>query len=108
MRGFVATKSTLQSTSHAEVFATGDIGTQVETPSAKAGVFAVRQAPVLFHNLRALVLKRGLKNYKPQADFLSLVSTGDKYAIGSRSGVTFKGSWENIISSVGRYPNRGE
>jgi len=93
MRGFVATKSTLQSTSHAEVFATGDIGTQVETPSAKAGVFAVRQAPVLFHNLRALVLKRGLKNYKPQADFLSLVSTGDKYAIGSRSGVTFKGSW---------------
>lgn len=92
-RGFVATQSTLQSTSHPEVFATGDIGTQVDTPSAKAGVFAVRQAPVLFHNLRALVLKRGLKNYVPQADFLSLVSTGEKYAIGSRSGVTFKGSW---------------
>ena len=92
-RGFIATRGTLQSTSHPEVFATGDIGTQVSTPSAKAGVFAVRQAPVLFHNLRALVLKRGLKNYVPQADFLSLVSTGDKYAIGSRSGVTFKGAW---------------
>lgn len=92
-RGFVATRKTLQSTSHADVFATGDIGTQIDTPSAKAGVFAVRQAPVLFHNLRAMVLKRALKNYVPQADFLSLVSTGDAYAIGSRSGFTFKGAW---------------
>jgi len=92
-RGFVATQPTLQSTSNPDVFATGDIGTQVNTPSAKAGVFAVRQAPVLFHNLRALVLKRALKSYVPQSDFLSLVSTGDKYAIGSRSGVTFNGSW---------------
>lgn len=92
-RGFIATSATLQSISHPNVFATGDIGTQVDTPSAKAGVFAVRQAPVLFHNLRASVLGQSLKNYVPQKDFLSLVSTGSQYAIGSRSGMTFSGRW---------------
>ncbi len=92
-RGFVATKETLQSVSHPDVFATGDIGTQINTPSVKAGVFAVRQAPVLFHNLRALVSDKPLKPYVPQKDFLSLVSAGDKYAIGSRSGFSFSGGW---------------
>ncbi len=92
-RGFVAIAATLQSTSHPDVFATGDIGTQIDTPSAKAGVYAVRQAPVLFHNLRALVTNNALKAYVPQKDFLSLVSTGGRYAIGSRSGVTFSGAW---------------
>ena len=92
-RGFVATTDTLQSLSHPEVFATGDIGTQINTPSAKAGVFAVRQAPVLFHNLRAVVSGKPLKSYVPQKDFLSLVSTGGKHAIGSRSGVSFSGAW---------------
>lgn len=92
-RGFVATTETLQSASHPDVFATGDIGTQINTPSTKAGVFAVRQAPVLFQNLRALVTNKPLKSYVPQKDFLSLVSTGDKYAIGSRSGFSFSGAW---------------
>lgn len=92
-RGFVATQATLQSTSHPDVFATGDIGTQVQTPSAKAGVFAVRQAPVLFYNLRAIVSSKALKTYTPQKDFLSLVSTGKQKAIGSRSGFSFSGTW---------------
>jgi len=92
-RGFVATNAKLQSVSHPDVFATGDIGTQIETPSAKAGVFAVRQAPKLFHNIRALLGEGVLRDYVPQKDFLSLVSTGGTYAIGSRSGFTFHGHW---------------
>jgi len=93
VRGFVATQSSLQSRSHANVFATGDIGTQTETPSAKAGVFAVRQAPVLLHNLQASVRGEALRNYSPQRDFLSLVSSGRQHAIGSRSGMSFAGRW---------------
>lgn len=92
-RGFISTDAYLQSVSHPGVFATGDIGTQVDTPSAKAGVFAVRQAPVLFHNLTAAVTQKPFKTYTPQRDFLSLVSTGQRQAIGSRSGVTFSGKW---------------
>jgi selenide,water dikinase len=83
-RGFVLTNEHLQSVSHEYVFATGDIGTQQKTPSAKAGVFAVRQAPVLFQNIRRYLLSKQLKTYKPQRDFLSLMATGGKSAIASR------------------------
>jgi len=92
-RGFVATNDYLQSRSNPDVFATGDIGTQVENPSAKAGVFAVRQAPFLFHNVQAKISNKPLRAFVPQTDFLSLVSTGKKHAIGSRNGVTFSGGW---------------
>lgn len=92
-RGFVATNSYLQSTSHPFVFATGDIGTQVQTPSTKAGVFAVRQAPVLFENIRRYLLREPLKTYKPQADFLTLMATGSQHAIACRGPVVLQGDW---------------
>ena len=92
-RGFIATNEYLQSRSHPDVFATGDIGTQIETPSAKAGVFAVRQAPYLLNNVKAKIKNETLRAYVPQNDFLSLVSTGRQHAIGSRSGITVSGYW---------------
>ncbi len=92
-RGFVYTNEFLQSVSHHFVFATGDIGTQKKTPSTKAGVFAVRQAPVLFQNIRRYLLAKPLKVYRPQSDFLSLMATGGKHAIGNRGAVTVHGGW---------------
>ena len=92
-RGFVATNDYLQSVSHDFVFATGDIGTQIDTPSSKAGVFAVRQAPVLFQNLKRYLLKQSLKRYAPQKDFLSLMATGDKRAIASRGPFAVEADW---------------
>ena len=92
-RGFVSTNAHLQSTSHPFVFATGDIGTQVKTPSNKAGVFAVRQAPVLFENIRRYLLGEALKVYKPQKDFLSLMATGPKHGIASRGPLVVQGDW---------------
>jgi len=92
-RGFVATNAYLQSVSHPEVFATGDIGTQINTPSLKAGVFAVRQAPVLLENARRYFLNKPLKQYKPQKTFLSIMAVDDKIAIGSRGRIASKGRW---------------
>jgi len=92
-QGFVVTNQYLQSTSHPFVFATGDVGTQQQTPSAKAGVFAVRQAPVLFDNIRRFLLNIPLKTYKPQKNFLSLMATGDKRAIASRGPIALEASW---------------
>jgi len=92
-RGFVQTNAYLQSTSHSFVFASGDIGTQQERPNAKAGVFAVRQAPVLFENLRAVLLNKPLRPFVPQSDFLSLMITGDENAIGNRGHLVFEGKW---------------
>lgn len=92
-RGFVLTNQHLQSLSHPCIFATGDIGTQQDTPSAKAGVFAVRQAPVLYENIRRYLLKQPLKTYKPQKDFLSLMATGGKRAIASRGPLAIEADW---------------
>ena len=92
-RGFVATNRYLQSRSHPTVFATGDIGTQLDSPSDKAGVFAVRQAPVLFANIRRLLLSKNLKPFVPQRDFLSLMATGKKAAIASRGPFALSASW---------------
>lgn len=92
-RGFISTNAHLQSVSHEYVFATGDIGTQIDTPSSKAGVYAVRQAPILFENIKRYLLRRPLKKYSPQKDFLSLMATGDKRAIASRGPFAIEADW---------------
>jgi len=90
-QGFIAIDDHLRSTSHPDVFAVGDAATQIRAPRPKAGVFAVRQAPILFANLRHTVLKQPLKTHRPQRNFLSLLAIGDKQAIASKGRWSFAG-----------------
>ncbi len=60
------------------IFAVGDCAHLTDAPRPKAGVFAVRQAPVLFDNLRAVLSGGALRAYRPQKDYLKLISTGGK------------------------------
>ncbi|TWU42921.1 NADH dehydrogenase-like protein YjlD [Rubripirellula tenax] len=92
-RGFIATTSTLQSLSDPRVFAVGDSGTIVESPSPKAGVYAVRQCPILWHNLRALLGGTSMKTFKPQSDFLKLINTGDGKALLEYGFITTHARW---------------
>ncbi len=91
--GFMEVRQTLQSLNYDHIFAAGDIANMVANPRPKAGVYAVRQAEILFDNLRAFLLNQTLVDYKPQDGFLSLLALGDKQATGSKSIFSFSGDW---------------
>ncbi|MEO0752901.1 MAG: selenide, water dikinase SelD [Pseudomonadota bacterium] len=101
--GFIPVDSRLRSRVPC-IFAVGDCADMTETPRPKAGVFAVRQAPVLFDNLRAaLSTGRGLRAYVPQRDYLKLISLGERSALAERFGVTLAGAvlwrWKDQIDT---------
>lgn len=84
--GFLTVGPTLQ-TSDPNVFAAGDCAHLSHAPRPKAGVFAVRQAPVLFANLRAVARGRPpTRRYWPQKRYLKLVSLGAREALADRGG----------------------
>ena len=68
----------------ADIFAVGDCAGSIEDPRPKAGVFAVRQGPVLAKNLRAHALGQPLSAYKAQRQFLTLLLSGERQAIAGR------------------------
>jgi len=102
-RGWIRVNQYLQSVSHPRVFAAGDCCTMEGLSNGgtppKAGVYAVRSGPILIENLTKFLNQDeyggsiALKTYKPQDDFLKLLSTGDGKAIGFRFGRPFVGKW---------------
>mgnify|MGYP003386251026 CR=1 FL=1 len=91
--GFIKVGSTLQSTTHPDVFAAGDIATVQGYALPKSGVYAVRAAKPLAANLRRLIAAKPLVAYKPQGDALYLISTGEAHAVGTRNGIMIEGGW---------------
>ncbi|MFT7558539.1 MAG: selenide,water dikinase [Flavobacteriales bacterium] len=91
--GFINVNDHLQSVSHKDIFAAGDIAHQINNPRPKAGVYAVRMAPTLFDNLVNTALRLPLTKFGPQKNFMSLLALGDKFAIGSRKPFSFNGKW---------------
>ena len=82
-QGFIRVGATLQSASHANVFAAGDVTVRDDLPHPRSGVYAVRAGPVLATNLRAFVAGGALTPYVPQPRSLNLLATGDGRAIAS-------------------------
>ena len=88
--GFIRVGPTLQS-SVPDIFAVGDCAHLSHDPRPKAGVYAVREAPVLFDNLRAALSGGNLRSYRPQRDYLKLVSLGQKSALAEKFGTARRG-----------------
>lgn len=91
--GFVLTDTWLRVAGFPNLFAVGDCATIAEAPNRpRAGVYAVRAGPVLLANLSRSSTGRPLVPYRPQGDFLRLLSLADGTAIGMKWGVTLQGA----------------
>jgi selenide,water dikinase len=89
--GYMVVDETLRSVSHPEVYGAGDCVHLSHAPRPKAGVFAVRAAPILAWNLRADLTGAQRRAFRPQRDFLKLVSLGGKDALAEKAGWTLAG-----------------
>jgi selenide,water dikinase len=90
---FIKVRDTLQAENDDSIFAAGDIANVVNHPREKAGVFAVRQGRPLADNLKRMALGKLPLDFHPQRRWLALISTGDKFAVGSRGDRHFAGTW---------------
>ncbi|TYB80482.1 selenide, water dikinase SelD [Maritimibacter fusiformis] len=84
--GFLPVDETLRVAGHDSLFAVGDCAHMPHAPRPKAGVFAVRAGPVLYRNLAASLSGGALRAFRPQKDYLKLVSLGGKAALAEKWG----------------------
>jgi len=77
---------------HPQIFGGGDCITIQGENLARAGVYAVRQNPVLLHNLSATLEDKPLQTFDPGSpDFLIILNMGDGTAVFRKGEWIFKG-----------------
>ena len=99
--GFIKVGPTLQVEGVESLFATGDCAHLSHAPRPKAGVFAVRAAPYLHGNIEAFLVGKKPRIFKPQSQYLKLISLGQKSALAERWGRPVTGAalwrWKDRI-----------
>lgn len=91
-QGFIRVTRSLQSSSHPQVLAAGDVAAYADA-RPKSGVFAVRAGPVLARNLRALCDGRAPEDWTPQARALVLLALGGQRATAVWGPFSWTGDW---------------
>lgn len=96
--GELLVNRSLQCTKYPEIFGGGDCVYFAEQPLDKVGVYAVRENPVLYHNLMASLDKTDLQFFDPGRKYLLIFNLGDatgilqkkKIVLGGRLAFTIK------------------
>lgn len=92
--GYLLVNDQLQSTAYPNIFGAGDCVSLRSYPKlAKVGVYAVREAPILWENIQAVLKGKKLKKFQPQSHYLSILSTGYKQALLLYRGVALHAGW---------------
>jgi len=85
--GGLLVNTRLQSAAHPDMFGGGDCISLEGHPLAKVGVYAVRENPILFHNLAAALDGGAMKTFTPQSHFLLI------FNMGNGRGIYWKRNW---------------
>lgn len=90
--GFLLVNDRLQSVAHPAIFGAGDCVSINRYPAlAKNGVYAVRQGPVLWNNLKNSLSADKLASFSPQKRYVAILSTGGGEALLTYGKLAFHG-----------------
>lgn len=81
----------LQSVTHDNIFGGGDCIHFADRPLDKVGVYAVRQNPILVHNLLATITNKPLKPFDPGGTYLLIFNLGNQKGILYKWSILFGG-----------------
>jgi NADH dehydrogenase FAD-containing subunit len=98
--GGLAVNRYLQSTAHANIFGGGDCIYFERKPLEKAGVYAVRQNPVLYHNLVAALEGNALRPFSPGGAFVLIFNLGDGTGLLVKRGLLLKGRLAFLLKDL--------
>jgi len=87
----------LQSEKYPEIFGGGDCIYFNQQPLDKVGVYAVRQNPVLLHNLMAALKEESLEPFDPGPDYLLIFNIGGGCGVLKKKWLVFAGKLAFII-----------
>jgi NADH dehydrogenase FAD-containing subunit len=79
--GGLSVNQFLQCPDHPEIFGGGDCIHYAGQPLDKVGVYAVRENPVLFHNLKAYLAGEPLQPFDPGGEYLLIFNLGNEQGV---------------------------
>ena len=91
--GSLVVNAYLQSISYPNIFGGGDCITFQNMPLDMVGVYAVRQAPIILHNIWASLRGSSLKEFAPQKRYLQIINLGNGNGILVHGSLVLKGQW---------------
>ncbi len=90
----------LQSIQYPNIFGGGDCICFQDQPLDKVGVYAVRENPVLYHNLKAALEGTSMRAFNPGGDYLLIFNLGDGSGVLSKRWLTFGGPVAFLVKDI--------